>query len=75
MTRRLRPIVAPFVVARSAGARVRTRLPVSDHDEQVLRAVGELLGRLAGRIWRGGDQRDGWTRWVGPRRAGNASGR
>jgi hypothetical protein len=48
MTRRLRPIVAPFVVARSAGARVRTRLPVSDHDEQVLRAVGELLGRLAG---------------------------
>ena len=46
MTRRLRPIVAPFVVARSAGARVRTRLPVSDHDEQVLRAVGELHGGI-----------------------------
>ena len=48
MTRRLRPIAAPFVVARPAGARVRTRLPVSDHDEQVLRAVGEHLGSLAG---------------------------
>lgn len=48
MTRRLRPIAAPFVVPRPAGRRVRTRLPVSDHDEQVLTAVGELLTRLAG---------------------------
>jgi hypothetical protein len=48
VTRRLRPIAAPFVVARPVGARVRTRLPVSGDDERVLRAVGEQLGRLAG---------------------------
>lgn len=48
MTRRLRPIAAPFVVARPVGARVRTRLPVSGDDERVLRAVGEQLGTLAG---------------------------
>jgi hypothetical protein len=48
VTRRLRPIAAPFVVARPVGARVRTRLPVSGGDKRVLRAVGEQLGTLAG---------------------------
>src|SRR6266511_1115445 len=44
----MRPIAAPFVVAPPAGARIRTRLRVDAADEQVLRAVGEYLGRLAG---------------------------
>jgi hypothetical protein len=44
----MRPIAAPFVVAPPAGARIRTRLRVDAADEQVLRAVGECLGRLAG---------------------------
>jgi hypothetical protein len=48
VTRRLRPIAAPFVVARPAGARVRTRLAASGDDEQVLWVVGEHLGTLAG---------------------------
>jgi hypothetical protein len=38
----------PFVVTRPAGARVRTRLPVSGDDEQVLKTLGEHLGSLAG---------------------------
>ena len=37
----------PFVVAPPAGARIRTRLRVSDEDDSVLRAVGEHLGHLA----------------------------
>jgi hypothetical protein len=45
----LRPIAAPFVAGAPAGARVRTRLRVSDADAVVLRAVGALLGSLAGR--------------------------
>jgi hypothetical protein len=46
---RLREIVAPFVAGAPAGARVRTRLRVSPEDAAVLRAVGSLLGSLAGR--------------------------
>jgi hypothetical protein len=60
----MRRIVAPFVVAQPVGARIRTRLRVDAADEQVLRAVGEHLGRLAGgdlaarcRLGRGDDQR------------------
>ena len=60
----MRLIAAPFVAARPSGARVRTRLRVTPADEQVLRAVGEHLGRLAGRdlavrcrLGRGDDQR------------------
>ena len=46
--RGLRRIVAPFVAAAPAGARVRARLRVSPPDEAVLRAVGSHLGSLAG---------------------------
>jgi hypothetical protein len=60
----MRRIAAPFVVAPPAGARIRTRLRVDAADEQVLREVGEYLGRLAGgdlavrcRLGRGEDQR------------------
>ena len=49
MSRRLREIAGPFVAAAPAGARVRTRLRVSEQDEAVLRAVGSHLGSLAGR--------------------------
>ncbi len=45
--RGLRVIRAPFVVAPSAGARVRARLHVTAGDEAVLRAVGGHLGSLA----------------------------
>jgi hypothetical protein len=44
----MRPIAAPFVVAPPSGARIRIRLRVDAADEQVLRAVGAWLGRLAG---------------------------
>jgi hypothetical protein len=44
----MRSIAIPFVVAPPAGARVRTRLRLSEQDAKVLRAVGEHLGRLAG---------------------------
>ena len=47
MTRPLRRIAAPFVVAPPTGARVRTRLFVSEHDETVLHALGRHLGSLA----------------------------
>jgi hypothetical protein len=63
----MRPIMMPFVVAPPSGARIRTRLRLDAEDEQVLRAVGEYLSRLAGqdlqvrcrlgRTHRGGDQR------------------
>jgi hypothetical protein len=49
MSRRLRAIAAPSVVAPPAGARIRTRLRVPAADQVVLREVGEYLGRLAGR--------------------------
>jgi hypothetical protein len=60
----MRPLAVPFVVAPPSGARVRTRLRLGGPDEQVLRAVGEHLGRLAGadvavrcRLGGGDDQR------------------
>ena len=41
--------LAPVVVAAPpSGVRIRTRLRPNPHDEQVLRAVGQHLGRLAG---------------------------
>jgi hypothetical protein len=49
MTATLRPVADPFVAAAPAGARVRTRLRISPHDEEVLWAVGRHLGSLAGR--------------------------
>ncbi|HET9092634.1 MAG TPA: hypothetical protein VFN50_09510, partial [Acidimicrobiales bacterium] len=48
MSRALRPIAEPFVVAPPRGARVRTRLRVDEADGHVLRALGEHLGSLAG---------------------------
>jgi hypothetical protein len=45
----LREMAAPFVVAAPSGARVRTRLRVSERDAAVLREVGTWLGSLAGR--------------------------
>lgn len=45
----VRRLAAPLVVAPPAGARVRTRLLVSDRDAVVLRLAGEHLGSLAGR--------------------------
>jgi hypothetical protein len=44
----MRSIRGSFVVAPPAGARIRTRLRLTDADEIVLRSVGEHLGRLAG---------------------------
>jgi hypothetical protein len=44
----MRSIARPFVVAPPRGARVRTRLRLSESGEAVVRAVGEHLGRLAG---------------------------
>jgi hypothetical protein len=56
--------VPVLVAAPPSGARIRTRLRLSADDEQVLRAVGRHLGRLAGqdltrrcRLGRGPDQR------------------
>lgn len=48
MSRPLRPVMVPFVVAPPKGARVRTRLMVDDHDAGALRAIGAHLGSLAG---------------------------
>lgn len=48
MSKRLRTITPPFVVAPPVGVRVRTRLPVVDQDASVLRTIGEHLGSLAG---------------------------
>jgi len=45
----LREIRAPFVAAAPEGARVRTRLRVSEQDAVVLEALGSYLGQLAGR--------------------------
>lgn len=49
MSRRLREIAAPFAAAAPAGARVRTRLRLTEDDAQVLRAAGRHLNSLAGR--------------------------
>jgi hypothetical protein len=48
VSRRLRQIAEPFAVAPPTGARVGTRLVLSDADGSVFRAVGEHLGALAG---------------------------
>ncbi len=48
MSHRLRRIAEPFVVGPPAGARVRTRLRVSDADATALAEVGAHLGSLAG---------------------------
>jgi hypothetical protein len=45
----VRALRKAFVVAPPAGARIRTRLRVAPAGEVVLRAVGEHLGRLAGK--------------------------
>lgn len=45
----MRSIATPFLVAPPTGARIRTRLRLSTTDEQVLQAVGQELGQLAGR--------------------------
>jgi hypothetical protein len=47
MAHQLQPLTEPFVVAPPGGARVRTRLRVSDDDVTVLEAVGRHLGTLA----------------------------
>ena len=47
MTRALREIEEPFAVAPPSGARVRTRLQVSEIDSFVLVAIGSHLGSLA----------------------------
>ncbi len=47
MSRRFREIASPFVVAPSTGARVRTRLHVSNEDATVLTALAAYLGSLA----------------------------
>jgi len=49
MSRHLREIAPPFVVAPPAGARVRTRLKVTGTDAAVLMAIGTHLGSLAGK--------------------------
>jgi hypothetical protein len=48
VSRRLRQVTEPFVVAPPSGVRVRTRLRTDDNDVAVLRAVGSHLGSLAG---------------------------
>ena len=47
MSRRLRPLAAPFLAGAPGGVRVRTRLAVSERDALVLRALGRHLGCLA----------------------------
>lgn len=47
--RKLRALREPFVVAPPAGARIRTRLHLTDAEAVVLRRVGEHLGSLAGK--------------------------
>jgi len=60
----VRTLAPVLVAAPPSGARIRTRLRVNADDEQVLGAVGQYLGRLAGqdlawrcRLGRGPDQR------------------
>ncbi|MFI6728642.1 hypothetical protein [Streptomyces atratus] len=46
----LRPIARPFVALRPSGAAIRDRLRgLTSQDEEVLRLVGEYMGRLASR--------------------------
>ena len=44
----MRSISVPFVVARPAGTRIRTRLRLSAADQAMVWSVGEYLGSLAG---------------------------
>jgi hypothetical protein len=60
----VRTLAAVLVAAPPSGAQIRTRLRPNADDEQVLRVVGQDLGRLAGRdlnrrcrLGRGADQR------------------
>jgi len=60
----VRTLAPVLVAAPPSGARICTRLGLNADDEQVLRAVGQDLGRLAGldltrrcRLGRGPDQR------------------
>jgi hypothetical protein len=60
----MRSIREPFVVARPAGARIRTRLRLPAADQAVVRSVGDQLGHLAGvdlawrcRLGQGSDER------------------
>jgi hypothetical protein len=60
----MRTLAPAVVAAPPSGARIRTRLRLDADDEQVLWAVGQYLGRLAGRdlawrcrLGRGSDQR------------------
>jgi hypothetical protein len=60
----VRTFAPVLVAAPPSGARICARLRVNADDEQVLRAVGQNLGRLAGqdltrrcRLRRGPDQR------------------
>jgi hypothetical protein len=46
--RRLRALADPFVVAPPSGARVRARLKLDEADAEVLVALGDHLGSLAG---------------------------
>jgi hypothetical protein len=69
----VRSIWPSFVVAPSAGAKVRTRLRLSTTDEDVLLQVGEYLGSLAGgdlalgcRLGRGPDERTDRKRALTP---------
>jgi len=69
----MRPVIAPFVVAAPAGARIRTRLRPNPDDQRVLWAVGAWLGGLAGqdlavrcRLGAGDDQRAERKRAVTP---------
>ena len=45
----MRRLSAPFVVAAPAGARIRTSVLVDEAEHEILAALGEHLGRLAGR--------------------------
>jgi hypothetical protein len=77
----MRSISPPFVVAPPTGARIRTRLRLAARDEQVLGAVGEQLGRLAGqdvvvrcRLGLGPDQRADRKRALTPQASSRWAG-
>jgi hypothetical protein len=70
---RLRRVADPVVAASPAGARVRTRLQVSEAEAAALAAIGAFLGsvyrgELAERIRRGVLDRDGRAAWRAERK-------
>jgi hypothetical protein len=75
VSRKLRVIRAPFVVAPPPALRVRTRLHVSKQDEVVLEALGSHLGRWPPAIFRSGAGSDGSMPRHWRLRAGSASER